>query len=126
MLTLAVSGGFHSPFMDKAAVSFAEFLKDFILREPEIPVYSNYSAQPYVSDIASGLLFSQINHPVKWQKIIQNMSAEGADVFIEVGAGATLKKFVEKILPGVAAYSIQNYEDISDVSGEVGHTDAEE
>ena len=47
---LAVSGAFHSPFMNEAADGLADYLKDITLSEPQIPVYANCTAEPYADD----------------------------------------------------------------------------
>ncbi len=95
---LAVSGAFHSPYMTPAVEPFGTALVDFAVSLPEIPVYANFTAQPYEGD-PKALMCSQINHPVQWTKLIRNMAADGFDTFIEVGAGNTLQKLVSQILP---------------------------
>ena len=106
---LAVSGAFHSPFMNSAAEGMTEYLKDVELKEPEIPVYSNFSAEPYEGDYRL-LISSQINHPVKWQKSVENMIAAGAQRFIEVGVGKTLTGLIKKINSEAEALNIENKE----------------
>ena len=68
---LAVSGAFHSPFMNTAAEGLAEYLKDIDLKEPTIPIYANATAEPYKDDYKM-LISAQVNHPVKWQKSVEN------------------------------------------------------
>lgn len=108
-LPLAVSGGFHSPFMDGAADRlYAELIKlDFA--EPEIPIYSNYTAEKY-SGGAAELLREQIRNPVQWQKIVENMIADGVDTFVEVGPGKTLSGLIAKINKDVKVYNVENKE----------------
>lgn len=106
---LAVSGAFHSPFMDDAARAMTEYLKDVELKAPVIPVYANRTAEPYEGDYKA-LVAEQINHPVKWQKTVENMIAQGADNFIEVGVGKTLAGLIKKINADVNAVNIENKE----------------
>ena len=106
---LAVSGGFHSPFMDEAAEGMAEYLSSVVLSEPRIPVYANCTAQPYEGDFRA-LVSQQINHPVKWQASVENMISAGADRFIEVGVGKTLAGLIKKINSDVTAVNIDNKE----------------
>ncbi len=106
---LAVSGGFHSPFMDEAAEGMAEYLSSVALSEPRIPVYANCTAQPYEGDFRA-LVSQQINHPVKWQASVENMISAGADRFIEVGVGKTLAGLIKKINSDVTAVNIDNKE----------------
>ncbi len=106
---LAVSGAFHSPFMNSAAAAMEEYLRTVELRSPEIPVYSNYTAQPYAGDYKS-LVAAQVNHPVKWQTMVENLVQQGADRFIEVGVGKTLTGLIRKINAEVTAVNIETKE----------------
>ena len=106
---LAVSGAFHSPFMDAASQGMAEYLKDIELKAPQIPVYANYTAQPYEGDYKE-LVAMQINHPVRWQKTVENMIEAGAESFIEVGVGKMLTGLIKKINAQVSAVNIENKE----------------
>lgn len=110
-LPLSVSGAFHSPFMLSAENKFIEYLKNFELNTPKIPVYSNFTANPYAHDV-SGLLTKQLMNPVLWQKSIENMINSGVDTFIEVGVGKTLSGFVSKISKDVSIYNVEDMESI--------------
>ena len=106
---LAVSGAFHSPFMDTAAAGMRDYLQQVTLQDPTIPVYANCTAQPYSGDYRE-LIAQQINHPVRWQTIVENMIQEGADRFIEVGVGKTLTGLIKKINGDVSAVNIEKKE----------------
>ena len=82
MVPLAVSGGFHSPFMDGAAEAFAKELAEIDFRSGKIPVYANLTAKPYADGAAKSLLAQQMNHPVHWEQTLRNMAADGFDTFI--------------------------------------------
>ena len=103
---LAVSGAFHSPFMSEAAKGLAEYMKDVEFNEPEIPIYSNYTAQPYSGDYKE-LVRAQVENPVRWQTIVENMIADGVDTFIEVGVGKTLTGLIKRINPYVKAFKFE-------------------
>ncbi|HZW49791.1 MAG TPA: ACP S-malonyltransferase, partial [Bacillota bacterium] len=117
-LPLAVSGGFHSPFMAPAASKFAAALKGFSMQSPSLPVYANTNAEIYRSE-PSEWLIRQIDQPVLWQKTIEHMASDGFDTFIEVGVGNTLQKLIRKILPESRIYGVENMEDIAKVVKEV-------
>lgn len=110
-LPLAVSGGFHSPFMDEAAEAFAADLAAFSFGPVSIPLYSNYTAQPYTGD-AAVLLKNQMKSPVRWQKTVENMLAAGVDTFVEVGPGKTLCGLIRKINPSAAVYQVEDEESL--------------
>jgi len=119
-IPLAVSGGFHSPAMDEAAVAFGAALSSFDLQTPTLPVYANVNAEIYTTSPAEGLTL-QINHPVFWQKSIERMLADGFDTFIEVGVGNTLQKLIKKIAPTAYAYAVSTDEEARQLVEEVRH-----
>ena len=106
---LAVSGAFHSPFMDSAAEELAAYMKDIDISDPQIPVYSNYTAKPYEGDYKE-LIAAQVRNPVRWQTIVEELIAQGADNFIEVGVGKTLTGLIKKINADVNAVNIETKE----------------
>ncbi len=109
---LAVSGGFHSPFMNSAAKGLSEYLENVTLGVPSIPLYSNVTAKPYGEDNTDfrTLIESQVISPVRWQKTVENLIAEGVDTFIEVGVGKTLSGLIKKISPDVRVFNVENKE----------------
>lgn len=111
---LAVSGAFHSPFMESASKGLADYLEGMTLNEPTIPVYANLTAQPYSGDFRE-LISKQVMNPVKWQTTIENLIAEGADTFIEVGVGKTLVGLIKKINKDVVAFNVENKEGLEQV-----------
>ncbi len=118
VVPLAVSGAFHSPFMDEAAGEFGEFLQMHQLKTPAIPVYSNYTAVPYGNQVAAGME-KQINHPVQWETIICAMCADGITTFVETGVGNTLQKLIAKIAPECRALRAETMADVAAITEEV-------
>ncbi|MEE1219067.1 MAG: ACP S-malonyltransferase [Ruminococcus sp.] len=108
---LAVSGAFHSPFMADAAEGLAEYMKDIAFADPQIQIYSDYTAQPYSGDYKE-LVKAQVENPVKWQTIVENMIADGVDTFIEVGVGKTLTGLIKRINEEVKAFKVETPSDI--------------
>lgn len=104
---LAVSGAFHSPFMESASDGLAAYLENVSLSEPQIPVYSNVTAQPYGGDFKE-LIINQAKSPVQWQKTVENLIDEGVDTFIEVGPGKTLTGLIKKIDASVTACHVED------------------
>jgi [acyl-carrier-protein] S-malonyltransferase len=102
-LVLPVGGAFHSPLMDPARIELAEAIEKTQFSEPVCPVYQNVDAKPHTNpeEIKKNLLV-QLTAPVKWTYSVENMVADGADTFIELGPGAVLQGLVKKIAPGVA------------------------
>lgn len=117
-MPLKVRGGFHSPFMNEAAASFAEELRGCRLNLPRIPVYSDVTGRPYEGDVAA-TLERQICAPVQWERIIRNMSNNGATVFVEIGPGKTLCGLIARIIPGAKTFAVANYDDLNELCREV-------
>ena len=112
-IKLAVSGAFHSPFMNAASDSVAGYLEKEKLGNIEIPIYANTTAKDYVEyDDTKELLAKQINHPVLWQKTIENMINDGFDIFIEVGPGKTLSGLIKKINPDITVHNVSDLQSL--------------
>jgi len=122
-IKLAVSGAFHSPLMDEASKSVAEYLKNENLGTALIPLYSNTTSKEYDSSKSDPkeLLAKQINHPVLWQKTIENMIADGFDTFIEVGPGKTLSGLIKKINTDVRLYNVSDIPSLEKTTKELNH-----
>lgn len=106
---LAVSGAFHSPYMQSAADGLREYLADKTLKTPEIPVYANLTAAPYGETVAETLA-AQCCNPVRWQQTLEALRAEGVDTFVEVGCGKTLAGLVKKTFSDVRIFNVENAE----------------
>ncbi len=117
-IPLNVSGAFHTPLMSSAEKRFKEYLKNFKLIKPRIPVYSNCTSKPYTKDVAK-LISQQLISPVYWQYSIENMIKDGVDTFIEVGAGKTLSGFVSKISQDVHIYNVEDMESLVNTVNEI-------
>lgn len=116
VIPLAVSGAFHSPFMDKASEEFGAFLSTCDIKSPVTTVYANRNAAPYENVVET--MQAQINHPVLWEKTVRAMAESGVDTFIEVGPGQTLSKFVQKTVPGAKTYHAETPEEIEKIVSE--------
>ena len=108
---LPVSGAFHSPFMAQAAKGLAEYMEGVEFSQPEITIYSDYTAQPYEGDFKE-LVRAQVENPVRWQTITENMKAQGVDTIIEVGVGKTLQNLCKRTFDDMKAYKVETPEDI--------------
>lgn len=119
VIPLAVNAGFHSPFMNRAAQRFHKALNEFGLKETTIPLISNFSGEDYTDDYAH-LLSNQINHPVRWEAIVNTLSKQGVDTFIEIGPGKVLSGLIQKINPQLTTYQTDTYSSLETLV-EVSH-----
>jgi len=97
---LPVATAFHSPLVAPAAETFAETLANVTLEGPRLEVYANTTAAPYRPDggETKRLLAEQIVAPVRFRECVLAMYEAGARIFVDVGPGATLARFVEDTL----------------------------
>lgn len=100
VLPLVVGGAFHSPLMDPARVELAEAIEKAVITEPICPVYQNVDALAHTDpdEIKKNLLI-QLTNPVRWAQIVENMIADGATEFVELGPGAVLQGLIRKLAP---------------------------
>ena len=102
-MKLKVGGAFHSPCMEPARAELAEAIEKTQFSTPVCPVYQNVDAKPHTdaAEIKSNLLV-QLTAPVRWTQSVQNMVADGATEFVELGPGKVLQGLVSKISREVA------------------------
>jgi [acyl-carrier-protein] S-malonyltransferase len=106
-LPLKVGGAFHSPLMEPARVELAAAIEATTISTPVCPVYQNVDAKPYTDPSAiKANLVAQLTSPVRWTQIVQNMVADGATTFVELGPGSVLQGLVKKIAPEVEAMGV--------------------
>lgn len=108
-LRLPVGGAFHSPLMEPARIELEKAIMETQINQPVCPVYQNVDAKPYTDpDKIKQNLISQLTAPVRWTQTVQNMVADGADSFTELGPGNVLQGLVKKIAPQVSTDGKQN------------------
>lgn len=105
-LVLPVGGAFHSPLMEPARIELAAAINATNFNEPICPVYQNVTAKGVSNpDEIKKNLIAQLTGPVKWTQTVQQMIADGATSFTEVGPGKVLQGLVKKVNPTMEAMS---------------------
>jgi len=103
-LKLNVGGAFHSPLMESAKEELAGAIAATKFTTPVCPVYQNVSTKGETApETIKANLIAQLTAPVKWTQSVQNMIADGANSFTEVGPGNVLQGLIKKINPEVEA-----------------------
>lgn len=97
-LILPVGGAFHSILMKPAEEELAAAIEQTHFSKPLCPVYQNVTTTAVTceADIKKNII-NQLTAPVKWTQSVQQMIADGASAFIEVGPGKVLQGLVKKI-----------------------------
>jgi len=97
-LVLPVGGAFHSPLMEPAREELANAIENTPFSKPNCPIYQNVTANAVTDETAiKANLISQLTAPVRWSQSVQQMIADGATHFTEVGPGKVLQGLVRKI-----------------------------
>lgn len=103
-LPLSVSGAFHSPLMEAARVELGKAIEKTEVKTPSCPIYQNVTAKPETDParIKENLL-QQLTSPVKWTQTVENMLADGATIFRELGPGNVLQGLIKRIASSAGA-----------------------
>jgi [acyl-carrier-protein] S-malonyltransferase len=102
-LKLKVGGAFHSPLMEPAREELAAAIESTKFSTPKCPVYQNVSTKGETDPkVIKKNLIAQLTAPVRWTQSVQNMIADGATEFVELGPGAVLQGLIKKINKEVA------------------------
>ncbi len=110
-LKLVVGGAFHSPLMEPAREELAAAIMNTSFQTPLCPIYQNVNALP-VSDpeVIRQNLVAQLTAPVRWTQTVENMVADGALEFTEIGPGKVLQGLVKKISKDTIVSGIDAYQ----------------
>ncbi|MEE3393058.1 MAG: ACP S-malonyltransferase [Lachnospiraceae bacterium] len=110
---LKVSGPFHTKLLQPASDKLHTELEKIAVHDMKIPVYTNLTAE-VISDKADivDILTKQVISPVRWDDILRNMRAQGADAFIELGPGKALNGFAKRTLKDVLIANVENMDSL--------------
>lgn len=105
---LAVGGAFHSPLMEPARVELEAAIRQTPISAPRCPIYQNVTAQGVTDPEAiKANLINQLTGAVRWTQTMQQMIADGASAFTEVGPGKVLQGLLKKVNRQMPAESAQ-------------------
>ena len=109
VIPLEVSGPFHSPLMEPAAERLGEVLDALEMRDAEVPVIANVTAEPVTSAAEiRRLLKEQVTAPVLWEDTVRRLTALGVDTFVEIGSGSVLTGLIRKTAGSVAIHTVNS------------------
>jgi [acyl-carrier-protein] S-malonyltransferase len=95
---LVVAGAFHSPLMQPAADKMKEALANAAVKSPNVPVYSNVTAQPHTdAESIKRLLVEQIVQPVRWEQTMTTLVGGSEARCIELAPGRTLAGLLKRV-----------------------------
>jgi [acyl-carrier-protein] S-malonyltransferase len=120
VLSLDVSGAFHSELMENARDRLAEKLAKVSIKESEVGLVMNVIGD-FVEELEEvrAALIDQVVSPVYWERGIRNIEKKGIDLFMEIGCGKTLLGMNRKIGVSSPTISVERVEDLERVVTEV-------
>ena len=103
-LKLPVGGAFHSPLMEPARAELEKAILATTYNTPICPVYQNIDAKAHTNpDTLKANSIAQLTGAVRWAQSVENMIADGATYFKEIGPGQVLQGLIKKINREVVA-----------------------
>ena len=95
---LKTSHAFHSSMMDPILDQFTDEVSKITLNAPNIPFYSNVSGKLITTQQATDPNYwaKHLRQTVRFMDCIDDLLSEEPKLFLEVGAGNTLAKFVKQ------------------------------
>ena len=97
VLPLAVSGPFHTSFMEPAGNALKKKFKEINFKKPQTKVLYDFLGDENKSGFSiEDLLVDQVQNPVRMESIIRKLFDLGVREFIEVGPGHALSGFVKR------------------------------
>jgi [acyl-carrier-protein] S-malonyltransferase len=117
VISLQVSGAFHSTLMQPTIEGMSEAISRISFRTPKIPIVVNSTAQPVTT--AEGVkeeLLRQLCNCVQWQPSVEYMVGEGVSTFIEIGPGRVLSGLIKRISDKVQVLNVSDTESIKALS----------
>jgi [acyl-carrier-protein] S-malonyltransferase len=113
VISLHVSGAFHSTLMQPTIEGMSEAISQIDFRKPKVPIVVNSTAQPVTT--AEGVkeeLLRQLCNCVQWQPSVEYMVEEGVSTFIEIGPGQVLSGLIKRISNKVQVLNVSDPESI--------------
>jgi [acyl-carrier-protein] S-malonyltransferase len=108
ILKLKVGGAFHSPLMEPAREELAKAIESIILKRPTCPIYQNVDARLQTEpQIIKANLIAQLTSPVRWTQTVEQMIADGATHFVELGPGSVLQGLIKKVNSSLSTEGLQ-------------------
>jgi len=100
VIALKVSVANHSPLVAGAVEDFSGFMATVSFQAPQVPLLFNVTAKAENDpEEIRKIMARQIASRVRWFEIINQMVAEGVQVFVELGPKTVLTGLMKKILP---------------------------
>jgi len=123
VVTLAVSGAFHTSLMAGVSEDLRLFLQGYTFSPPKVTLAMNASGEVVSSpDVIKDLLAAQVSSPVFWDKLVRRLASEGFRDYLEVGPGQVLSGLIRRILPECRVGHVEDEKTLEKVLAQTGGT----
>lgn len=113
ILSVAVSGAFHTPFMAPARERVRKAIAHADLRDADLPVFANVDATAHTAaEDWGGLLAAQLCSPVRWRQTLHALADIGCATFVELGAGNVLSGLAKRTIDGTRPLAVNAPDDL--------------
>jgi [acyl-carrier-protein] S-malonyltransferase len=97
--------------MEPARKELAAAIESTTFNSPVCAVYQNVNAKPVTDpEVIKRNLVAQLTAPVRWTQTVQNMIADGATSFTEIGPGKVLQGLVKKVDRAMETFGVDNFQ----------------
>ena len=116
VMTLPVSGAFHTPFMTAARDRLRSAIAAAKPRDADVPIVSNVDALSHQrGDEWASLLSAQLCSPVRWKHCLLELSRLGVAGYVELGPGGVLTGMVKRTIEGSRSLSVSTPDELDDL-----------
>ncbi len=113
VLSLDVSGAFHSPLMQQAQNKLGAHIDEIKIHESSIDLVMNVPGD-YVKEVSliRSFMHRQVTECVRWEKGIRSIVNKGPHTYIEIGCGKTLSGMNKRIGVTDQTISLETVKDL--------------
>ena len=113
VMSLPVSGAFHTPFMTSARDRLRKAIAEADPRDTEVPVISNVDALAHdKGEEWTSLLSAQLSSPVRWKHCLLTLEELGVTDYVELGPGGVLTGMAKRTVEAARTISVATPEDL--------------
>lgn len=114
VLTLDVSGPFHSSLMTIARDKLKDYIDKIQFNPPKLNFISNVDSKIQTDPmVIKDNLIKQVNSKTLWEESIKVVAHSGIKTFLEIGPGQVLKGLLKKIDPKLEVKNFAMLQDLS-------------
>ena len=108
LISLNVSGPFHTALLKPASEKLALELENVDFQDFQVPLVGNTEAKVMETNQIKSLLARQVMEPVRFYESIDTMKELGLTKVIEIGPGKVLSGFLKKIDKNIEALAVED------------------